>query len=258
VNFIGQGEKMTYCVGMKLEGGLILASDTRSNAGVDHISTYCKMHTFHRDGERKIFLLSAGNLATTQETISLLRQSVDRENSGHLLSLASLFECASVVGTHLRSVLEKYNHSKAGVDFSATFILAGQIKGEEPRLFLIYPEGNFIEATPETPFFQIGEAKYGKPIIDRVLEYNTPLKQALKCALISFDSTLRSNISVGMPLDVTCLEKDLCLSHDQIIRIHENDPYMKLLRFQWGEGLRSLFETIPDWDVDFQFNPRES
>lgn len=195
---------MTYCVAMRLSSGLVFASDSRTNAGVDHISTFRKLHVFQQDGERTLVLQSAGNLATTQSIISLLlRRSQDAERPS-LLNAPSLYEAASLVGETVREVIQRDSEAQQSgstTDFSCNLLLGGQIRGEEMRLFHIYPQGNFIEATRDTPYFQIGESKYGKPIIDRVLNYDTPLEQAMQCALISLDSTLRSNLSVGLPLE---------------------------------------------------------
>jgi putative proteasome-type protease len=230
---------------MRLREGMLFASDTRTNAGIDHISIFSKMHRFARPGERQIVLLNSGNLATTQQVVNRLRQDVVQNREPHLYSVTSLFEAAELVGDTLRSVIEKAQQGSPSTDFAGNFLIGGQIKGEEPRLFMIYPEGNFIEATKETPFFQIGESKYGKPIFDRVLDFNIPLDEALRCALISFDSTMRSNLSVGLPVDVLKLEAGFGLQEPQIHRVNETDPYWMNLRKQWGEGLRQLFGELP-------------
>lgn len=243
---------MTYCVGMKLAAGLVMASDSRTNAGVDHIATFCKMSVFEKTGERVIILLTAGNLATSQSVVSLLRQRLDGE-APHLNSCKSLYDVACLVGETLREVLTRdskplHDIGQGNLDLSSTFLLGGQIAGEEPRLFTIYPQGNFIEATEETPYFQIGEAKYGKPIIDRVIRNETPLTDAAKCVLISFDSTIRSNISVGLPIDLICYQADsLCVTLRR--RVTEADSYFQGIRGQWSNGLRELFTRLekPDW-----------
>lgn len=185
--------------------------DSRTNAGVDHISVFSKMHRFELSGERQIVLLNAGNLATTQAVVSRLRQDIKRSVQGNLHEATSMFDVAKMVGQYVRELLgEIPDAEKKKVDFGCTFLVGGHILGEEPRLFLVYPEGNFIEATRETPLFQIGESKYGKPILDRVLHYHLSVRDALKCTLVSFDSTMRSNLSVGQPIDVLCLmENDL-------------------------------------------------
>ncbi|EPA9113860.1 peptidase [Serratia liquefaciens] len=238
---------MTYCVAMRLSSGLVFASDSRTNAGVDHISTFRKLHVFQQDGERMLVLQSAGNLATTQSIISLLqRRSKDPERL-NLLNAPSMYEAATLVGETVREVIQRDSEAQQSgstTDFSCSLLLGGQISGEEMRLFHIYPQGNFIEATRDTPYFQIGESKYGKPIIDRVLSYDTPLEQAMQCALISLDSTLRSNLSVGLPLDVMIYPHD-SFSSTQQYRITEDHPHFSAIRKGWGEGLVSIFKQLP-------------
>lgn len=243
---------MTYCIGMKLAAGLVMASDSRTNAGVDQIATFCKMSVFEQPGERVIILLTAGNLATSQSVVSLLRQRLDGEGD-HLYNCRSLYDVACLVGATLREVILRDSRparemGEGGVDFGSTFLLGGQIRGEAPRVFTIYPQGNFIEATAETPYFQIGEAKYGKPIIDRVIRDNIPLTEAAKCVLISFDSTIRSNISVGLPIDLICYHTD-SLQVTERHKITEADTYFQGIRGQWSNGLRDLFTRLqnPDW-----------
>lgn len=231
---------MTYCVAMRLADGLVFASDSRTNAGFDQISTFRKMHVFDQPGERELVILSAGNLATSQSVISLLEKRAGSEVP-NVFSTASMFETAEIVGKTIREVIHrdnpegKVNH----VDFSCSLILGGQIKGEDARLFNIYPEGNFIEATRETPYFQIGESKYGKPILDRVVNYQTSLDRAYQCALISFDSTMKSNLSVGMPLDVAIYRNDE-LKPCFIDRVDEHNDYFYQLRQQWHHGIQEL------------------
>ncbi len=244
---------MTYCVAMSLDQGLVLASDSRTNAGVDHISTFRKMRIWHQDGERAVVLMSAGNLAITQAVVAVLDQHVRSENPHRSLMLRdSLYDCAILVGQAVREVHAR--DAKAlkenGLDFNVSLILGGQIRGEAPRLFLIYAAGNFIEATPETPYFQIGESKYGKPVIDRVVKPGTDLTQAAKCALLSLDSTIRSNVTVGLPIDLLLYRRDsFAVDNHQVI--HEHDPYFEDIRNRWGQGLNSLFQVIPDppWAV---------
>lgn len=237
---------MTYCVAMNLAEGLVMASDTRTNAGVDHIATFCKMTIMEKAGEEVICLMSAGNLATTQSTISLLRRQLQQEQD-NLLSQSSMYDVACLVGSTLRDVIERDSKvpMQGSIDFGSSFLLGGQLKGEPPRLFNIYPQGNFIEATEETPYFQIGESKYGKPIIDRVINYNTSLDEAAKCVLISFDSTIRSNISVGMPIDLMCYRRDeFKVSHR--VRVGEENAYFQQIRKGWSHGLRETFSRLPD------------
>ena len=241
---------MTYCVAMALNEGLLFASDSRTNAGVDHISTFSKMTLFEVPGERVIVLLNSGNLATTQTVINLLRKAVgtDRPN---LLAASSMFDCATMVGETVRSVISQNAGQQAqvgNVDFTCSFIVGGQIAGESQRLFLVYPQGNFIEATEDTTYFQIGESKYGKPIIDRVVKPATPIDEALKCALVSFDSTMRSNLSVGLPLDVALVRRD-ALRVGFRHRVDIDDEYFGSLRTGWSQGLKRVFNELPapDW-----------
>lgn len=244
---------MTYCVAMNLADGLIFASDTRTNAGVDHIACFRKMHLFETPGERTLVLLNSGNLATTQSVVSLLRKRTQHDDP-HLLNVDSLYDAAALVGATMREVRGRDCPQQAGsqdIDFGCSFLLGGQIKGEAPRLFNIYPQGNFIEATPETPYFQIGEAKYGKPILDRVVRFDTDLAEAMKCTLISFDSTIRSNLSVGLPVDILKRKRD-DFSATKPYRLDAEDPYLKTMSHSWGEGLRKVFSQIPaaEWMND--------
>ncbi|MCK7551611.1 MULTISPECIES: proteasome-type protease [Marinobacter] len=235
---------MTYCVAMRLADGLVFASDSRTNAGFDQISTFRKMHVFEQPGERELVILSAGNLATSQSVISLLEKRAGSEEP-NVFSTTSMFETAEIVGKTIREVVHRDNPDGRinHVDFSCSLILGGQISGEESRLFNIYPEGNFIEATVETPYFQIGESKYGKPILDRVVSYQSSLDRAYQCALISFDSTMKSNLSVGMPIDVAIYRNDElkpCFTD----RVGEYDDYFHQLRQQWHQGIQALIEGL--------------
>jgi len=240
---------MTYCVGMLLDAGLVCLSDSRTNAGVDHINTFRKMNVFERPGERVLVLMSAGNLAVTQTLVSLLRERLAAEGP-NLHTVSNMFEAARHVGDCLREVHARDAEAlhEFGIEFNANFILGGQILGEAPRLMHIYAAGNFIEATRDTPYFQIGEAKYGKPIIDRVIRPETLLDEAAKCALISMDSTIRSNLSVGLPLDLLVLRKD-ALAVCSAIRIDAENAYFEMIRTRWGESLREAFHALPspDW-----------
>ncbi|MDX1581147.1 MAG: peptidase, partial [Alphaproteobacteria bacterium] len=222
--------------------------DTRTNAGVDHIATFRKMHIWKREGERVLVLMSAGNLSLTQTVVSLLNEGIDvGEDDETLLSVSSMFGAARLVGKAVQQVREMYGKSleAEGGKFNVSFILGGQIQGRTMRLFHIYDAGNFIEATRETPYFQIGETKYGKPILDRVLKFDLSLKQAEKLALLSMDSTLRSNISVGMPLDLIVVERDTV----KIVaerRVEEDDFYFEQLRTTWSTSLQQAFHSFPD------------
>jgi len=239
---------MTYCVGALLDQGMVFAADSRTNAGVDHVSTFRKLRVYESPGDRVIIILSSGNLSLTQSTINLLELKGQRpEDALTLWSAQSMFEAAGLLGDCLREVKRRDGPylQQAHIDAHATFIIGGQIKNERQRLFLVYSEGNFIEATTDTPFFQIGETKYGKPILDRALHPSIPLMAATKCILISFDSTMRSNVSVGLPIDLCVYEKDalkLAVRH----RITESDPYFRQLHQQWNAGLRTIFAEMPD------------
>ena len=241
---------MTYCVGMLMDAGLVFLSDTRTNAGVDQINTFGKMNLFERPGERVLVLLSAGNLAITQAVVNLLQERRNMEGD-HLFNLPNLFEAARHVGECVREIHRRDAEALKAffLDFNAAFLLGGQIGNERPRLFNIYAAGNFVEATPDTPYFQIGESKYGKPILDRIFGWQCPLNEAAKCALISMDSTLKSNLSVGMPLDLLCYTKD-SLRVDKRLRITDEHAYFKALRTAWGERIRLAFGELPvlDWE----------
>jgi putative proteasome-type protease len=246
---------MTYCVAIKLNAGLVLLSDSRTNAGVDHISTFRKMTVIEKQGDRVITLLSSGNLAITQAVRHRINQGFIDEKTGkerNLWNASTMFDVATLVGDAVRAVAQRETQplNDAGIDFNMGLLLSGQIAGEEPRLFQVYAAGNFIEATDDNYYFQIGEAKYGKPILDRVLTLESSLEEAVKCALISMDSTLKSNLSVGMPLDLLVYQTDsLHVSH--ITHIDERNEYFKLLRDTWGRHLRQVFTELetPKWLV---------
>ena len=239
---------MTYCVGLKIDSGLVFMSDTRTNAGLDSISTFRKMHTWSVPGERVFVLLSAGNLATTQAVVSLLneRTKAPAERTPMLLQTASMFQTARYVGNVVREVIEGATPSGQKADaFQASFIFGGQISGTEPRLFMIYPEGNFIEAGEDTPFFQIGETKYGKPIIVRAYDPAMAFAEAAKLLMVSFDSTLRANLSVGLPLDLLYYGKDsLKVSFEK--RFGADDPYYQAISNGWSNALKTAFRSLPD------------
>jgi putative proteasome-type protease len=238
---------MTYCVGVLLEEGIVLASDSRTHAGVDNFATFCKMTVFERPGDRVIVLLSSGNLAGTQAVISLLKQRGEaRDPALNIWSALTMFDVAGVVSDAMRDVERrdgKHQKDSAPI-FNASFIIGGQIKGEPSRLFRTFAECNFIEAGADTPFFQTGETKYGKPIIDRVITLSTPLADAAKCVLVSFDSTMRSNLSVGMPIDLACYERD-SLKLDKRRRLDHGDSYFTALSKEWSEGVREVFKKLP-------------
>lgn len=242
---------MTYCVAMRLSDGLVFASDSRTNAGVDQIATFKKLHVFNREGERVLVIQSAGNLATTQSIISLLSSRIQSQHTPNLMQVDTLYDAATLVGETVREVIHRDSKSQQNGNsiFGCNMLLGGQIGSETPRLFHIYPEGNFIEAGSDTPYFQIGESKYGKPIIDRVLREDTPLERAMCCALISIDSTLRSNLSVGMPLDVMIYRTDSFDATEQR-RITESDPYFLSIRKAWSEGLVNTFRQLPPFPAE--------
>ena len=242
---------MTYCVAIKLNAGLVFLSDSRTNAGLDQISTFRKMIIYERLDHRFMVLLSAGNLSISQSVREILQVEQLKDHEGGLpitiWNAKSMFDAARVLGAAIRRVHERdandLQHS--GVDFNVSMIFGGQIKGEGMRLFQVYSAGNFIEATPETPYFQIGESKYGKPVIDRVITPETPLEEASKCALVSMDSTLKSNLSVGLPLDLVVYETGTFHS-DKVVCIDADNPYFKMLHDSWGTKLRNVFDSIED------------
>jgi putative proteasome-type protease len=245
---------MTYCVGIRLDAGLVFLSDSRTNAGLDHIASFRKMMIYEKPGERFMVLLSAGNLSVSQSVRELLQ--VEKISGGPnseksegitIWNCTSLFDAARVLGSTVRRVHAQDGAAlkSAGIDFVASFVLGGQIKGEAMRMFLVYSPGNFIEATRETPYFQIGESKYGKPILDRVITPATPLDEAAKCALVSMDSTLKSNLSVGLPLDLLVYTADT-LQSDNFVCIDDQNPYFQMIRSSWGQKLHEVFESIDD------------
>ncbi len=248
---------MTYCLGIKLKCGLVFLSDSRTNAGIDQISTFRKMRVYEKAGDRFMVLLSAGNLSISQSVREMLQSEILREEdpaTGMLRSLSiwnvdSMFDAARVLGAAVRHIQQRDGPSlqAANIEFSISLILGGQIKGEGVRLFQVYAAGNFIEATDETPFLQIGESKYGKPVLDRVITPDTPLDEAAKCALVSMDSTLKSNSSVGLPLDLAVYEAD-SLQCSHLVCIDQNNPYFQMLHHRWGAKVRKMFDDIPDPD----------
>jgi len=246
---------MTYCVGIKINAGLVFLSDSRTNAGVDHISTFRKMIVYERPDDRFMVLLSAGNLSISQSVREMLQVEELREHEDAppitIWNARSMFDAARVLGSAVRHVYERDGEAlkQAGLDFNVTFIFGGQVRGEGMRLFMVYAAGNFIEATTETPYFQVGESKYGKPVLDRVLTPDTPLDAAAKCALVSMDSTMKSNLSVGLPLDLVVYEAD-ALQTDRVFCIDGDNPYYRMLHTTWGQKLREVFDSLEDpaWD----------
>jgi putative proteasome-type protease len=246
---------MTYCVGIRLDAGLVFLSDSRTNAGLDAISTFRKMMIYEKADDRFMVMLSSGNLSISQSVREILQvEKIDRGPNEEPLTIwnaPSMFDAARVLGSAVRRVNEQDGPSlrASGIDFNTSMIFGGQIRGEAMRMFLVYSAGNFIEATRETCFFQIGESKYGKPILDRVLTPATPLDEAAKCALVSMDSTLKSNLSVGLPLDLLIYRANEFRS-DRVVCIDEHNPYFGMIRNTWGQRLREVFESIEDpaWD----------
>lgn len=245
---------MTYCVGMLLDRGLVLMSDTRTNSGVDNISVFRKMFRWSVPGERMIAVMTSGNLATTQAVVSKLeeRSKAPGERANCLLSAPTMFQVATEVGNLLRDTITGQQHANGQEGegrFTASMIVAGQIAGMEPRLFLIYPEGNFIEASLDTPFFQIGETKYGRPIILRGYDRTMTFEEAIKLLFVSFDSTLKANLSVGLPLDLLVLGRnEFAPSHER--RITHDDPYYQAISSGWGQALKHAFDSLPGYALD--------
>ncbi|MBB33833.1 MAG: peptidase [Hirschia sp.] len=246
---------MTYCVGLRLNKGLVFMSDTRTNAGVDNISTFKKMVIFEKPGERVITIMTAGNLATTQSVISLLeeRTKVPAERNPSIFEVPTMFQVAKLVGDTLKEVIKSNadEGQRAESTFNATIIVGGQIDGVSPRLFLIYPEGNFVEASEDTPFFQVGETKYGRPILVRAYDPDMSFEQAVKLLMVSFDSTLKANLSVGMPLDLHVYEAG-SLKKGAQVRIDVQDEYFQMISSGWGEALKQALEGLPDFSFDTQ------
>ncbi len=242
---------MTYCVGMMLDRGLVMMSDTRTNSGVDNISVFRKMFHWSVPGERIITVMTAGNLATTQAVVGKLEERTkapdERENT--LFQSPTMFQVAADIGKLLRSTIaqrQEANGDRGKGRFTASIIVAGQIAGMEPRLFMIYPEGNFIEASLDTPFFQIGETKYGRPIILRGYDRDMTFEDAVKLLMVSFDSTLKANLSVGLPLDVMVIQRDAFAPTHQH-RVTHDDPYFESISSSWGDALKSAFHSLPDY-----------
>lgn len=245
---------MTYCVGLKLDRGLVFMSDTRTNAGVDNISVFRKMFQWESEGERSVTLMTAGNLATTQAVVSLLNERAlpaEERGSPSIMEAPSMFQVARLVGETLREVIQDQNseNGQSGEAFSATLILGGQVRGGDQRLFMIYPEGNFVESSTDTPFFQIGETKYGKPILVRAYDPAMSFEDAVKLLMLSFDSTIKANLSVGLPLDIHLYEADSFKSGPQR-RVELGDPFYETLSSGWGEALKEAFQRLPPYILD--------
>ncbi|MEM6589442.1 MAG: peptidase [Pseudomonadota bacterium] len=244
---------MTYCVGVRLDRGLVFMSDTRTNAGLDNVSVFRKMHSWEIPGERVITLMTAGNLATTQAVVSLLeeRTKAPEDRKPSIMSAPSMFEVANIVAATLREVIANHEDcgQRADSAFNGTLILGGQIADSVTRLFLIYPEGNFIEAGDETPFFQIGETKYGRPILVRAYDRSMSFEAAVKMMLLSFDSTIKANLSVGPPIDLQIYcEGEMALGPSR--RFEADDPYFTQISDGWGSALKQAVDSLPDFSLD--------
>jgi len=242
---------MTYCLAIKLDAGLVFASDSRTNAGVDQISTYSKMHAWGIEGQRQFILLSAGNLATTQAVVTRLHRDVEEHASTSLATVRYMTEAAEYVGSI--SVEHQSRHSdasmNAGFNPEATFIIGGQIQGNKPNLFLVYPQGNYITTPETTPFLQIGEMKYGKPILDRVIHPDTSIEDAMRCALVSMDSTMRSNVTVGPPIELAVYRND-AFSINCYRKFESDDPYLLQLKTSWDASLMAAFRELPRLNLE--------
>ena len=242
---------MTYCVAMRLDAGLVFLADSRTNAGIDHVSTFRKLTVFERPGERVIVLMTSGNLAAGQAVRQLVSETRD-ENGKSIWNAETMFDAVRIVGDAVRKIRARDAAAleDAGLDFTMSIIVGGQIKGERCRLFLVYSAGNFIEALPESPYFQIGESKYGKPVLDRMITPKSTLEEGAKCALVSMDSTMRSNLSVGLPLDLLCYETGRH-AVTRFAMIDANNEYFRMIHDTWGERLKQIFLEIPDpmWDA---------
>lgn len=235
---------MTYCIGMSLNKGLILTSDSRTNAGIDQVSTYSKMHTCSTMPDRFLIIMSAGNLATTQGVIEQLRRDIREQQPRNVNTMAYMADIAEYLGDTLVGKIQKHSTS-AGFVPDASLILAGQIQGEAPQIYMIYPQGNYITTSEETPYLQIGESKYGKPVLDRFISRDTSLNKAAICSLISMDSTMKSNASVGPPIEVVMYQKD-SFTMGQHYRFEADDPYLTSVRNEWANQLNNAFQVMPN------------
>jgi putative proteasome-type protease len=240
---------MTYCLAITVESGLVFASDSRTNAGIDQLSTYSKLFTFGQPGQSAFVILTSGNLATSQSTISRIRRDIKEQATENLFTFSSMSDAADYIGQLSVSLQKKTENSiSAGaLDASASYIVGGQIRGESPRIFLVYPEGNFIQATPQTPYLQIGENKYGKPILDRIILKDTKLEEAALCALVSMDSTMRSNATVGPPIEALIYEVD-SFSTSRRFMFSEHDPYLLELKNAWDAELKRAFHQLAQFN----------
>ena len=245
---------MTYCLGIINQFGIVMAGDSRTNAGVDHISSYKKLFDLSLPGERAIIICASGSLSVTQGVLTRLNRDIQNQEENNLHTLPTMYDIAAYIGGKSREIqaMDRPWLEKDNIDYSCNFLLGGQIKGEEPQLYQIYPQGNCIQATRETPFLQIGETKYGKPIIDRTITYKTPLEDAAKCALLSIDSTMKSNISVGPPINLIMYRTDSFELRDTL-ELRLGAPYIAKIRKRWEESVRKAFEAMPD--IEWEHEP---
>jgi putative proteasome-type protease len=244
---------MTYCLGIINRFGIVMAADSRTNAGVDYISAYKKMFDLSLPGERVVSICASGSLSLTQGVLNRLNRDIREEAKESLHNLSNMHDITRYIGKKSREIqeIDRPWLEKDRIDYSCSFLLGGQIKGEVPQLFLIYPQGNFIQATTETPFLQIGETKYGKPILDRTISYNTPLEEVAKCALLSIDSTMKSNISVGPPINLIMYETDSLVIRNTL-ELRLGDPYLAKIRKLWEESVRRAFEAMPNIEWEYK------
>jgi putative proteasome-type protease len=243
---------MTYCVAIKVNKGLVFASDSRTNAGVDYISTYSKMFTFDLPEDRVMVLLSSGNLATTQSVINSIKRDIEHDSVINLKNMHYLYDAADYIGKLSQKYQREHHDSlqRSGISAEASFILGGQIHGHDQEIYLIYPQGNYISTSEDTPYLQIGETKYGKPILDRIIRAETTLEDAARCAIVSLDSTMRSNISVGPPIELSvCERNDFQIS--RYLTLKFGTPFYTAMQKSWNDGLRRAFNRLPrfDWEL---------
>ncbi len=238
---------MTYCLGIINQFGIVMAADSRTNAGVDYISSYKKLFDLSLPGERAIIICTSGNLSVSQGVLTRLNRDIQNQEAQNLHTLGNMYDIAQYIGSKSREIqqLDRPWLEKDNIDYSCNFLLGGQIQGEPHQLYLIYPQGNFIQATQETPFLQIGETKYGKPILDRTITYTTPLEAVAKCALLSLDSTMKSNISVGPPINLVMYKTDSFKVRNKL-ELRLGAPYIAKIRNLWENSVRQAFESMPD------------
>lgn len=251
---------MTYCLGIINRFGLVMGADSRTNAGVDYTSTYQKMFDFSITGERVILICTSGNLSVTQGVLTKIQRDIQNQEEDNLHTITNMYDIANYIGHKNRQIQEQDRQwlEKDNIDYRCNFLLGGQIKGEEPQLYLIYPQGNFIQATPETPFLQIGETKYGKPLLDRTIKPDTPLEAMAKCAVLSIDSTMKSNISVGPPINIAMYEANtFVLCHR--LQLPLGHPYLAKIRNLWENHVKQAFEAMPniEWEQNFTNNDHQ-